>query len=376
MTRVVVAHPSPDLYGSDRQLLESISAIVGRGGTVDLVLPSDGPLIPLARERGATVRVASFPVLRKALLHPLRLPGLLWRSLTATVRATRWLRRERPDVLYVNTVTIPVWALAGRLAGVPVLAHVHEAEDGGRLVAAGLAAPLLLARRVVANSAAAAAVLVGALPRLTARVEVVHNGVPAPPSAPVDASHVEGDPWRLAVVGRLSPRKGTDVAVEAVALLAAEGHDVRLSVAGTPFEGYEWFVEQVRERAGRADLAGRVDLLGYVHPTWDLLAASDVVLVPSRVEPFGNVAVEAMLARRPVVASRTQGLAEVVRDGETGLLVPPDDAPALAAAVATLLRDDALRARLARAGEDDAHDRFSTARYAQRLLTVLDEVSG
>ncbi|GIG19679.1 glycosyl transferase [Cellulomonas chitinilytica] len=376
MTHVAVAHPSPDLYGSDRQLLESITAIVERGGTVDLVLPSDGPLLPLARARGAHVLVASFPVLRKSLLHPLRLPGLLWRSATATVRATRWLRRVRPDVLYVNTVTIPVWALAGRLAGVPVLAHVHEAEDGGRLVAAGLAAPLLLARRVVANSAAAAAVLVGALPRLAARIEVVHNGVPAPPAPPADASHVAGTPWRLAVVGRLSPRKGTDVAVEAVALLAAEGLDVHLSVAGTPFEGYEWFVDELRERAGRPDLAGRVDLLGYVHPTWDLLAASDVVLVPSRVEPFGNTAVEALLARRPVVASRTQGLAEVVRDGDTGLLVPPDDPRALAEAVATLLRDDGLRASLARAGEDDAHDRFSTARYAQRLLRVLDEVTG
>jgi len=376
MTHVVVAHPSPDLYGSDRQLLESITAIVGRGGTVDLLLPADGPLLPLARDRGAQVLVASFPVLRKRLLHPLRLPGLLWRSLTGTVRATRWLRRVRPDVLYVNTVTIPVWVLAGRLARVPVLVHVHEAEDGGRLVAAGLAAPLLLARRVVANSAAAAAVLVAALPRLAARTEVVHNGVPAPPAPPADAAHAAGAPWRLAAVGRLSPRKGTDVALEAVALLAADGLDVHLSVAGTPFEGYEWFVEQLQERAAQPDVAGRVELLGYVHPTWDLLAASDVVLVPSRVEPFGNTAVEALLARRPVVASRTQGLAEVVRDGDTGLLVPPDDPRALADAVASLLRDDDRRSALARAGEDDAHDRFSTARYSARLLQVIDEVIG
>ncbi|MGY4643598.1 glycosyltransferase family 4 protein [Cellulomonas sp. URHB0016] len=376
MTHVVVAHPSPDLYGSDRQLLESISAIVGRGGTVELVLPADGPLLPLARDRGAQVLVASFPVLRKRLLHPLRLPGLLWRSATATVRATRWLRRVRPDLLYVNTVTIPVWLLAGRLARVPVLAHVHEAEDGGRLVAAALAAPMLLARRVVANSAAAAAILVAALPPLAARTEVVHNGVPAPPSPPADAGHATGAPWRLAAVGRLSPRKGTDVALEAVALLAAQGLDVQLSVAGTAFAGYEWFVEQLTERASRPDLAGRVELLGYVHPTWDLLAASDVVLVPSRVEPFGNTAVEAMLARRPVVASRTQGLAEVVLDGRTGLLVAPDDPVALAAAVAGLLRDDAARDTLARAGEVDAHDRFSTEKYSERLLRVIDEVTG
>lgn len=373
--RVVVAHPSPDLYGSDRQMLESVDALVGHGWAVDLVLPARGPLAPLAAERGAQVRVASFPVLRKALLHPVRLPGLVWSSTRATAAATRWLRRERPDVLYVNTVTIPVWQLAGRLARVPVLVHVHEAEEGSRLVATGLAAPLLLAHRVLANSAAAAGALTGVLPRLASRVEVVHNGVPGPPAPPTDAPADRDGPAHLVAVGRLSPRKGTDVALEAVALLAQDGVDVRLSVAGTPFEGYEWFVDELEERAARPDLSGRVELLGYVHPTWDLLASADVVLVPSRLEPFGNTAVEALRARRAVVASGVQGLAEVVRDGETGLLVPPDAPAALADAVRTLLEDDALRSRLARAGEQDAVERFTTERYGVRVVAAVEALA-
>ena len=141
------------------------------------------------------------------------------------------------------------------------------------------------------------------------------------------------DPLRCVVVGRLSPRKGTMVALEAVARLRAGGADARLDVCGSVFPGYEWFEAELRERAGRADLAGAVAFHGYVSPTRPLLEAADVVLVPSFGESFGNVAVEGMLAGRPVVACDGLGLGEVLSGApRTGRLVPPGDADALARA--------------------------------------------
>lgn len=369
--RLLVAHPSPDLYGSDRQLVETVIGAIEAGWRVQVVLPADGPLRVLLQEAGAVVAVTPFPVLRKALLRPARLLGLVGSTLTATIRLARGLRRGRPDVVLVNTITIPVWLLAARLARTPVVCHVHEAEeDQHRVLRTGLAAPLLLARRVIANSAAARRALTTTVPRLGSRIDVIHNGV-AGPSDPAAARHEAGAPWRLAMVGRLSPRKGTDVALDALGLLSSQGLDVRLALCGTPFEGYEWYERELRERAGRADLEGRVDFLGYVDPTWPVLAASDVVVVPSRAEPFGNTAVEAMLARRPLVASRVQGLAEVVSHERTGLLVEPDDPVALADAVARLLGDDGLRAELAEAGLLEARSRFTTDRYRAAMAQAL-----
>jgi glycosyltransferase involved in cell wall biosynthesis len=95
------------------------------------------------------------------------------------------------------------------------------------------------------------------------------------------------------------------------------------------------------------------------------------VLVPSRAEPFGNTALEAQLAGRPVVASAVQGLQEIVTDGETGLLVPPDDPVALAAAIATLL-DDPERARaMALAGHRSAQANFSLDRYRSAITDAV-----
>jgi glycosyltransferase involved in cell wall biosynthesis len=294
----------------------------------------------------------------------------------SAIAEARLLRRGRADVLYVNTVTIPWWLVAGRLARVPAVLHVHEAEDDqGRLVATALNAPALLARTVLANSAAAARTMTRAVPRLEPRVTVVHNGVAAPPEAPRPREHVDGQPWQLALVGRLSPRKGTDVALEAVGQLVDRGHDVRLAVCGSVFPGYEWFEDELRARAGRPDLDGRVELRGYVAPTWPALAEADVVLVPSRTEPFGNTAVEAMLARRPVVASRVQGLAEVVTHERTGLLVEPGDPTVLAAAIERLLLDGTLRTQLADDAHREAHERFGVERYDSRVRELVRGVA-
>lgn len=367
MNRVLIAHPSADVYGSDRQLLESIDALRAAGWEVTVCLPAGGPLVGLLAD--ARVHIASFPVLQKSLLRPASLLGMALRTPRDLFRLLRRLRSVRPDVVYVNTVTIPWWILAARLARVPVLVHVHEAEeDVPRVVAIGLAAPLLLAHTIVANSAASARVLTDAIARLAQRTVVVPNGVPDRGAAPVEAAR----PDRLAVVARLSPRKGIDVALEALALLRGQGRDVELDVCGTTYPGYEWFEQQLRERSAAPDLRGAVHFVGYRNPTTPILAGAAVVLVPSRSEPFGNTAVEALLAQRPLVASRVQGLTEIVEDGRTGLLVPPGDAPALAEAIARLLDDEALAEGLAAAGRRDAVARFALGTYHETVVGIVE----
>lgn len=362
----MIAHPSADLYGSDLQLLESIAGLRAAGWETVLCLPSDGPL---TERVPGSVEIVPVSVLRKALLRPAALGRLLLRLPGELVRTVRTLRRLRPAAVYVNTVTIPLWLVAARLARVPALVHVHEAEgDAGRLLGLALNGPSLLARRVVANSRASAEVAVAAVPRLRGRTTVVLNGVPDGGAAPPERI----EPGRLVLVARLSPRKGIDVALEALAVLRAEGRDVRLTLCGTTFPGYEWYEAELRERAGRRDLAGAVEFAGYVRPTSPVLARAEVVLVPSRVEPFGNTAVEAMFAQRPLVASAVQGLAEIVDDGRTGLLVTPGDPRELAAAIARLLDDPETARAMAARARQEAERRFTVERYRSAVVELVE----
>ncbi|QIK84199.1 glycosyltransferase [Sanguibacter sp. HDW7] len=378
MPHLLVAHPSADLYGSDLQLLETVVAAREGGWDVTVTVPGPGPLT--ARLEAAVARVvtdARTPVLRKSALTPLGLVRLGAVALRSVVTGHAVLRRLRPAVVLVNTLTIPTWLVAARLARIPAVCHVHEAEDSvSRVLQRGLVAPLRLATTLLVNSRASSDVLTAVDARLARHIVVVHNGVPdAGTPAPLRERHA-GDPAHLALVARISPRKGVDVALEAVALLRAEGRDVTLDICGTPFPGYEPFEDELQERAARPDLAGAVRLRGYVSPTRPALDAADVVLVPSRQEPFGNTAVEALLAGRPLVASATQGLTEIVTPGRTGLLVAPGDARDLAQAVASLLDDPHHAARLAQAGRTEAVRRFGVARYRAAVRDVLDGLVG
>lgn len=330
----LVAHPGAELYGSDRVLLESVGALVESGWHTVVALPTDGPLRAELQRRGATVVRCTTPVLRKSALHPVGMLRLVAAAARGVVDGWRLLSREKPQVIYVNTITIPLWQVLGRMRRIPVLTHVHEGEaSASRLVQSMLAVPLFLCDLIVANSQFSAGVIERRFPRLTPRIRVVYNGVPGPPRT-VPARPLLDGPIRLVYIGRLSPRKGVDIAIDAVSVLSARGVQANLDVVGGVFPGTEWYERQLIEQVKSGKLEKLVRFHGFQPSVWNMVAAGDVVVVPSRLdEPFGDTAVEAILSRRPVIASKTSGLLEATAGYATATTVTPDDAHALADAV-------------------------------------------
>ncbi len=175
----------------------------------------------------------------------------------------------------------------------------------------------------------------------------------------------EGVPLLLAM-GRLHRNKGFDTLLDALATVP----DAHLAIAG---EGPER--ASLEALAARHGIADRVRFLGWRDDQGALLAASDIFLCPSRHEPLGNVVLEAWSAARPVIASAAQGPSELIADGTTGLLVPVDDAAALAAAIAALRDDPTRRAALAAAGHAAWAERFSAAPVVARWRDFLATVT-
>ena len=372
--RILVAHPSAELYGSDRMLLESVRALVADRCGVTVAVPSEGPLVGVLRAAGADVVLVDTVVLRKSSWTPAGLLRLALVLVRAVPRMVRLVRQVQPDLVYVNTLTLPAWLLAARLSGRPVVCHVHEAEQGlPRPIAVALHAPLLLAHRVLINSTSALSVVCAVLPRLRPKLRLLYNGVAGPEQEPRAPRAALTGPTQLVLIGRVAPRKGTDVALGALQVLRARGQDVRLDLVGDVFPGYEWYAAQLEAWVVEHELAEVVHFVGFEADVWPRLAASDIVLMPSRVEPFGNSAVEAALAQRPLVASAVQGLQEIVEHGRTGLLVRPDDPLALADAAQELIQDWPRAHALALAARRDALRRFGTKEYARGLLRSLVE---
>ncbi len=207
-------------------------------------------------------------------------------------------------------------------------------------------------------------------PEITPRASVIRNAVDVPAVAP---GPLPLEPPRLLCLGRLVPAKGHDVALTAFATLSRRFPALRLIVAG------DGAARPALERQARAlGIADAVDFLGWVAPAEvpALLNAATVVVLPSRREGLPLAAVQAALMARPLVATRVGGLPEVVIDGETGLLVAPDDAPGLAAAVARLLERPADAERLGWAARARARDVLGWKRCVDAYEAVYRAVGG
>lgn len=177
------------------------------------------------------------------------------------------------------------------------------------------------------------------------RVRTIPNGWTGTPEP---RSQVDREPT-IVSVGNLRPEKGHEGLLRTFALVLSELPDTHLRVVG---EGTERsHLEQLARSAG---IASRVEFLGRVDPPWSELSRADVFAAAPQVEPLGIAALEAMAAGLPVVAPRVGGLADLVVDGITGVLVEPGDEVAMADALVSLLRDPSRARELGDAGADVA----------------------
>jgi glycosyltransferase involved in cell wall biosynthesis len=304
-----------------------------------------------------------------ALLRPTRGQRWYFAPLTFVPYVTRVLREKRVDLLRGHSVrfTGPSLFVGRRIAGakVPiVLHHLHTDPRWERLDHE----LLRRADAVVTISNASRRQLLNAGIEHE-RIHVVYPGVSQPDSiTPRTEAWPRNGALRVLYVGRLIERKRPGVAVAAVAGAVARGLDASLVVAGSGPLG-----KRLLRLAAERGLDRRLRWIGA--PTdeekWGLYAAADVLLVPSGLEGFGFVAAEAQAAGTPVVAVSGTGVAEVVVDGESGLVVPPAEHAFVSAL--ERLSDPALRGRMAERSRELSR-RFDWDDCARRVADVYRRV--
>ncbi|WP_126975679.1 glycosyltransferase [Frigidibacter oleivorans] len=291
---------------------------------------------------GAATPDSYFPYPPGVRRHALAAAGPVARL--AAIR--RLLRDLRPDLAIAFLTKVNALTLTAGI-GLPVPVIVSERNNPARQAAHPLWRP---AQALLMRRAAAAVMQTDRarqdLPRsVRARAHVIANPCePLPGLAPAGAETGAAGPVRLVAVGRLDRQKGFDLLIAAFARMHAD-RPARLTIFG---EGPER--AQLTALAHRLGVAEKVEMPGATDRPGGWIGAADLLVVPSRFEGFPNVIAEAVVTGLPVVAFDCDyGPRELIRPGENGLLVPPEDVSALAAAMTRLAGDPALRRRMAAA---------------------------
>jgi glycosyltransferase involved in cell wall biosynthesis len=299
------------------------------------------------------------------------------------LKLTSFLRQHRIHILHTHLFDPSVVGLMGGLfARTPVRVLTRHYSDYHTRIDRPVHVWLdrlctRLSHRVIAVSQHTADHLVGVEGAPPHKVRTIHNGID------LDRVRISslGAPERLRtelrttdrkvilMAARMHPEKGYEILLRALPNVIARVHNVTLLIAGKGA-----LEPHYRALSASLGLEEHVRFLGFRHDLPDLMAASDVVVLPSLAEAFGLAIAESLYLGVPVVASTAGGLPEIAQDGIDSVLVPSGDADALADALARVLGNDDLRKRLAGAGRERVASRFTFERMVREYERLYDEL--
>ncbi len=356
-------------YGGGERYLELLFDRLDRTKFSPLLIcPEPGPFVEKMKAKGIPTNVVH--------LTPLF-------NLVAFVRLACLLKRNDVTILQTHGARANVYGrIAAWLAGVPcVVATVHnsirdyEVNFIRRYVYSAILRALLpLTDRILCVSEALRQDVIADCPDAAPRTITVWNGIdPTFLSGGGDRNRIRREWWVgsgpvLLTVARLAQEKGHRFLIEALPGLLAEWPSLVCLFVG---EGQ--CRESLRAFAREQGVEQSCRFAGARNDMVDWYAAADVVVLPSLSEGFPFVVLEALAMARPVVATKVNGVPELIRDGIHGLLVPPRNPQALYATIQTLLHDPSLAARLGKAGQQEVAARFTSERMIQDTVKAIEE---
>lgn len=362
MRIVLLVHQSADMYGSDKVLLLLVRELQSHGEFFPIVvLPEKGPLHDALANIGVEVHIAEVGKISRSVMSPDGVFRLVGRIVKGVWDLDRIVGKRKVVAVHSNTLAVLSGAVWAKFRRIKHLWHVHEIIVSPRI--ASRMFPALVRRlsdTVISNSTATNEWLLSEEPSLESRTKIIFNGLPEQSHHSQDAvlsfrTGVGAGAADLIVTlaGRVNRLKGHMVLIKAAAELARRGGlvGVRFVLIGSPLPGQEDLLSQMKAQVKERGLEAWFHFLPFAEDLWPVWFGTDIAVVPStEPESFGMVAIEAMHAGVPVIASKHGGLLDIVVHNETGLLVTPSDSTELADALELLFSDRSLRCNLGAAG--------------------------
>lgn len=355
------------VYGSENSLFELVTHLDESRLAPLVILPDDGPLSQKIRSVG--VRVITSPLNSLKAKNPF--PYLM-----TVYNLVRIIRRERVNLVHANCDLSGQYSIvAGRLAGVPTVCSTRNLL-GARAYKLSF---LGWADALVANSQATASTY---RTHLAQRRYIIHNAVDLAKFTPTGLSIQLRHKWGLdkqtfiiGVVARITPSKGQDTFLEALAQVVKQEPQTHAFLIGsTEIDRSDDFFFVLKRMVQTLGLSDKVTFNDAVESVPAFLEMIDLIVCPSIAEPFGRILIEAMAMEKPVVATAAGGALEVVVDGKTGLLVPPSDSKALASAMLKLMRSPDIARSMGLEGRQRVKKMFSIDRHVEKMERIYKEI--
>lgn len=373
---VLVLQSSSELYGSGKIIHQVLQVYRSEGLIPVILLTGPGPLAELLLGEGFDVRIKNLGILRRKYVKPTGLINRLSKNIQAYSYLNQLHREFDFQLVYSNTLAVVVGAWWAKRRNLPHIWHIHEILLGPSPLVRMLAKMLDVSTKepIVVSQA------VGNHWKVKlekAKPKVIYNGIPYEPyliEYPEAKTNlgIGADKLVISMVGRINPGKGQLFFLKLAENLIKRFPQLHFLLVGDPFLGYEEIEQEILRKLEKGSLKDSVSYLGFRKDIPEILAASDIFVLPSILpDSFPTVILEAMASGKPVVATRSGGASELVLDEETGLLIPISDVEKGVAALERLIKSEALRSKMGNAGRVRVLKEFSLEAFEEKIKNHL-----
>ena len=376
MITILIIHQSAELYGSDKTLLLLLKHIDKTKFYPVVVLPNEGILKDELEKENIEVVIAPVLKLSRKMFTPKNILKFIKDIKIGISILDKLNKKHHFDIVYSNTLAVSLGMIYAKKRKIKHLWHVHEIIIRPKIIAAIYPKLLMMfSDLVVCNSIATQKNLTQRIPKLESKSIVIYNGIEIPKGSNPDKINLgfPVDNIVISLVGRISSWKGQQLLVSAFVILAKKHLNIKLVFLGSAPLNQEHFEISLKNKIAENKLHEHVVIFPFQKEIAKFWNSIDIAVVPStEPEPFGLVAAEAMLAKKPVIASNHGGLAEIVIDDVTGFLVAPNDAIALAEAISKLIDNPELRTQFGKKGHERVINEFSIERHVDQFEAIFE----
>jgi glycosyltransferase involved in cell wall biosynthesis len=373
---ILFLQSSSELYGSGKILLQVLGIYRSQGFVPVVILPGEGDLAESMRAEGFIVKIKNLGILRRKYVNPKGLINRLKRNIQAYIFLNQLHRQYQFQLVYSNTLAVIIGSIWAKNHRIPHCWHIHEILLGPTILIQFLV-KLLDASTPIPIAVSESVALHWRRFLKKSKPEVIHNGIPYDQFLSTDSDaksklNLPQDRLVITMVGRINPGKGQVFFLEVARELVLDQLPVHFVLVGDPYPGYESILEEIEKKINDFGLSEHVTNLGFRLDIPEILAASDLFVLPSTLpDSFPTVILEAMASGLPVIASVSGGASEMVVAGETGFLFPISDGSSAVSALRTLIENQELRKKMGQAARSRVINQYSLEAFETKIKSHL-----
>jgi glycosyltransferase involved in cell wall biosynthesis len=373
---ILFLQSSSELYGSGKILLQVLGIYRSQGFVPVVILPGEGDLAESMRAEGFIVKIKNLGILRRKYVNPKGLITRLKRNIQAYIFLNQLHRQYQFQLVYSNTLAVIIGSIWAKNHRIPHCWHIHEILLGPTILIQFLV-KLLDSSTPIPIAVSESVALHWRRFLKKSKPEVIHNGIPYDQFLSTDSDaksklNLPQDRLVITMVGRINPGKGQVFFLEVARELVLDQLPVHFVLVGDPYPGYESILEEIEKKINDFGLSEHVTNLGFRLDIPEILAASDLFVLPSTLpDSFPTVILEAMASGLPVIASVSGGASEMVVAGETGFLFPISEGSSAVSALRTLIENQELRKKMGQAARSRVINQYSLEAFETKIKSHL-----